>query len=86
MRTPRQQKRLVMDLVLELLQELGIQWQEMRSTTRGKKVQEAREKISVIMYEMLIPYMDEIDMARSIGMSRSTFYAARKRWMKEHSR
>lgn len=52
----------------------------------GKTLQTVREKISVIMYEMLIPYMDEIDMARLIGMRRSTFYAARRRWVKEQSR
>ncbi len=58
----------------------------MISTTRGKTAQEARERVSVIMYEMLIPHMDEIDIARLIGMSRSTFYTARKRWIKKHSR
>ena len=53
---------------------------------RSKKVRDARERISVVAYNMLAPWMSEVEIADFVGMKRSTFREARKRWASQQDR
>ena len=85
-RTPYQEKYVVRDMMKEILTKFGLGWGDLMSDERSKKVREARERISVIAYNMLVPWMSEVEIADFVGMKRSTFREARKRWASQQDR
>ena len=80
------EKNLALDLAKEAVASLEVEWEDL--TTKGagctRLHNEARARACVILYDMLINKMDETEIAKFVGMSRSTMYAARKRWQKEN--
>lgn len=80
------EKNLALDLAKEAVASLEVEWEDLVTKGAGctSRHSEARARACVILHDMLITKMDETEIAKFVGMSRSTMYAARKRWQKEN--
>ena len=77
MRTPAENKRLVEAIKAELMHKLELSEEEFR-TARTRRAMTARQRVAVIAHEVLIDSMSAVDIARMLGIRRTTYVSLRE--------
>jgi len=76
-------KQRVMGALRELIDEAGLDWEEVR-TYKDRETVALRGRICFISHEVLKPWMSEGDIADYIGIKRCTFISARKAFIRRN--
>ena len=77
MRTPSQNKRMVEAIKAELMHKLELSEEEF-CTARTRRAMTARQRVAGIAHEVLIDNMSAVDIARMLGIRRTTYVALRQ--------